>query len=146
MNNKEYLKVFHVVDMEDNQEEEDYQIPAAPAPQDKWSEMAIVQTEALKQIAVVLNKFTYHERKMENVSAELKTVSDEVIFLRKRYEAIEEQDPTLIYAELLNRLERIEADLSELKFNVTLKARQIQELNKKLEQRKKPWWKRLCFR
>ena len=146
MNSKEYLKVFHVVDMEDSQEEEDYQIPAAPAPQDKWSDMAVVQTEALKQIAVVLHKFTYHERKMENVSAELKTVSDEVIFLRRNYGAIAEQDPTLIYAELLSKLERIEADLSELKFNVTLKGHQIQELNKKLVQRKKPWWKRLFFR
>ena len=137
MADSEIIKTFYVKKVEE--EKEDF--TNHPLKTD-MAEIVTTQSETLKQIGVILKKFTSQERKITILSAELKTVSDEVIFLRKKLEENRNKRLDDKYKNLLSRIERIEKERSDYKLNFALQFRQIQKIKEDIRQIKKTWWRR----
>jgi predicted RNase H-like nuclease (RuvC/YqgF family) len=138
-----------------NVEEEKHHITTTSPPQHHMTEIAAVQVEALRQIAGILNKIVTQEQKIETLFGEVQTLSDEVIFLRrklkdKKVQHIQEQ-------EIITRLDQLEKEQRESNADITQKdkvifdqqavlearEREIEALKAEVERLRRSWWKRL---
>ncbi len=134
--------------------------------------LVAVQTQALKQVALVLDKFYNHERELKTLSdeviflrkqldklrhnhkydRELETLSDEVIFLRKRLGNGHDPDNKGLnkqnglhkkVEEISNYLKQLEKKQIEAKATMAGEEQRVQEIEMVLSQVRKPWWVRL---
>lgn len=145
INERDGIKVLRIVEREREELDEEFLFDtSASLPQTKFAELAAIQTEAMKQIAVVLNKFIYLERKMEIFTAELETLSDEIIFLRKEFHKLRNHEQDRKYQKIITRIETLEKEQIKDRLHLALKSKQIKELQ---EQAAKPrflaWWKKI---
>lgn len=139
----------------------------------RTGEIVVVQAEALERIAAILDSIVVKDQKMMDLSNEMQTLSDEIIFLRKK---LDQQDQKII-----NRLDQLEKEQQENKINITRKdtviadqqaiievkeqklaaisadaernrsaleqrERELQILREENTRLKMPFWKRLFFR
>ena len=132
--------------------------------------MVAGQTQALKHLALMLDKFYNHERELKTLSdevvflrkqlnglkknnkydRELETLSDEVIFLRKKLangyahgnKAHEQDGLNKKIEKIINYLQQLEKKQVEAQENLSVKEQRILKLEKKLGKAHRPWWVR----
>jgi len=127
--------------------------------------MLSVQTQALKQVALVLDKFYNHERELKTLSdeviflrkqlnklrdnnkydREMETLSDEVIFLRKKIVNGHNHNNNgnglnRKFETVSNCLKQLEEKQVETQFNLAIKEKRIREIEKKFIKAGRPWW------
>jgi len=134
--------------------------------------LAAVQTQALKQVALILDKFYNQERELKTLSdeviflrkqldklrnnhkydRELETLSDEVIFLRKKLGNGHKPDNSGLnkqnglhkkFEEISNYLKQLEKKQIEAQTTMAIEERRVQEIEMVLNQGRKPWWVRM---
>ena len=106
-------------------------------------EMINTQTEALKEIAAVLNEFKAYNKKLKNSIDEMHALREEVYCMKKKLDQDNYQKLISGNTLLINRLEELEKYQAESQVKFAVKTRQIQEIKLALSELKKPWWQHL---
>lgn len=118
----------------------------------RTGEMVVVQAAALERIATILDSIVAKDQKIGALSSEVQTLSDEIVFLRRK---LDHQDQ-----EIITRLDQLEREQRESKVDITQKdkviadqeaalearGREVEALKMEVERLRLPWWRRLFGR